>query len=82
MHPVERREPDEVILGSREVAYILQVPGYEQGDFLVSVDGDSLEIKTKDFVRRKELGAIVKPETVAVTYRNGILSVRMKRGDT
>ncbi len=79
LHPVERSEPDEVIVGSRQVAYLLQAPGYEPSDFAVSVDGDSLEIKTKDFVRRKMLGSRVRPDSAAVTYRNGVLSVRMKR---
>ena len=76
---VHRGEPDEVIAGAKEVAYLLQAPGYDSEDFLVSVYDDSLEVKTRDFIRRKMLGAKVHPESAVRTYRNGVLSVRMKR---
>ena len=79
--PVRSHEPDEVIVGRKEVAYLLHAPGYDLNDFLVSVDEDSLEVKTNDFIRRKMLGSRVHPESAATTYRNGVLSVRMKRSE-
>ena len=81
LHPVERNEPDEVIVGPREVAYLLQAPGYGPEDFTVSVYDESLDVKTKDFVRSKMLGSRVRRESAAVDYRNGVLSVRMERVD-
>ena len=79
--PVRSHEPDEVIVGRKEVAYLLHAPGYDSDDFLVSVDDDSLEVKTNDFIRRRMLGSEVHPESAVTTYRNGVLSVRMKRRD-
>ena len=79
LQPVQSKEPDEVIVGREEVAYLLHAPGYDSNDFLVSVSDDSIEVKTKDFIRRKMFGSIVHPESAVTTYRNGVLSVRMKR---
>jgi len=79
--PVQTNEPDEVIVGRNVVAYLLQAPGYDSNDFLVSVYDDSIEVKTNDFIRRKMLGSKVYPESAVTTYRNGVLSIRMKRRD-
>jgi len=38
-------------------------------------------VKTNDFIRRKMLGSTVHPESAVTIYRNGVLSVRMKRRD-
>ncbi len=81
LQPSQRNEPDEVIEGSRDVDYLLHAPGYDSNDFLVSVYDDSIEVKTNDFMRRKVLGSTVYPESAVTTYRNGVLSVRMKRRD-
>ncbi len=77
--PMQSHEPDEVIVGRKEVAYLLHAPGYDSNDFLVSVYDDSIEVKTNDFIRRKMLGSKVHPESAVTTYRNGVLSVRMKK---
>src|SRR3989441_13297445 len=79
--PMQRNEPDEVIVGREEVAYLLHAPGYDSNDFLVSVYDDSIEVKTNDFIRRKMLGSMVHPESAVTIYRNGVLSARMKRRD-
>ncbi len=71
-------EPDEVIAGEEWVTYLLNAPGYDREDFLVSVLDDSVEIKTKDFLRRRSLGTPVLPETAETTYRNGVLSVKVR----
>ena len=81
LQPVQSHEPDEVIVGRKEVAYLLHAPGYDSNDFLVSLSDDSIEVKTNDFIRRKMLGSMVYPESAVTTYRNGVLSVRMKRRD-
>ena len=79
---VRSGEPDEIILGPREITYLLEVPGYKPEDFLVSVLDDTIEVKTSGFILRRKLGSTVYPESAATTYRNGILSVRMKRRDS
>ena len=81
LQPVQSHEPDELIVGREEVAYLLHAPGYDSNDFLVSVSDDSIEVKTNDFIRRKMLGSMVHPESAVTIYRNGVLSVRMKRRD-
>ena len=81
LQPAQRKEPDEVIVGRDDVTYLLHAPGYDSNDFLVSVYDDSIEVKTNDFIRRKMLGSGVYPESALTTYRNGVLSVRMKRRD-
>ena len=78
LQPVQSHE---VIVGREEVAYLLHAPGYDSHDFLVSVSDDSIEVKTNDFIRRKMLGSTVHPESAVTIYRNGVLSVRMKRRD-
>ena len=81
LQPVQSHESDEVIVGREEVAYLLHAPGYDSNDFLVSLSDDSIEVKTNDFIRRKMLGSTVHPESAVTIYRNGVLSVRMKRRD-
>lgn len=72
-------EPDEVIEGRDRVTYLLNAPGYSKEEFLVSVLDDQVEVKTKDFLRRRGLGSPVDPESAQTTYRNGVLSVTLKR---
>ncbi len=72
-------EPDEVIVGRETVTYLLNAPGYDREDFLVSVREDSVEVKTKDFLRRRGLGTTVEPDTAETTYRNGVLSVNVRK---
>jgi HSP20 family molecular chaperone IbpA len=72
-------EPDEVIEGNDRITYVLNAPGYSRDDFRVSVLDDSVEVKTKDFLRRRGLGTTVEPETAETTYRNGVLSVTVRK---
>lgn len=78
---VQRSEPDEVIIGPKEITYLLEAPGYTPDDFLVSIFDDTIEVKTREYMWRKELGSTVYPESAVTTYRNGVLSVRIKRRD-
>ncbi len=78
----EGSEPDEVIVGPKEVTYLLEAPGYATDDFLVSVFDDTIDVKTGEGMWRRELGSTVFPESAVTTYRNGVLSVRMKRRDS
>lgn len=70
---------DEVIVGKDRITYILHAPGYSKEEFLVSVLDDSVEVKTKDFLRRRSLSKPVEPGSAETTYRNGVLSVNVKR---
>ncbi len=72
-------EPDEVITGKDRMTYLLNAPGYTQEDFLVSVLDDAVQVKTPDFLRRRGFGTRVDPASAKTTYRNGVLSVEIRR---
>jgi HSP20 family molecular chaperone IbpA len=75
----EETEPDELIEGKEGFTYILNAPGYEKDQLLVSVLEDELDVKGPDFAVRKRLPSRVDPETVKSKYVNGILSVTVRK---
>ena len=75
----DETEPDELIDGKEGFTYILNAPGYERDQLLVSVLDDELDVKGPDFAVRKHLPSDVDPETVKSKYVNGILSVTVKK---
>jgi HSP20 family molecular chaperone IbpA len=74
-------EPDELVVGKDAVTYILHAPGYTAKEFLVSVLEDSVEVKTRDFLRRRPLEVNVDPASAKTTYNNGVLSISLRRVD-
>jgi HSP20 family molecular chaperone IbpA len=70
---------DELILGSENVTYLLYAAGRELEDFSISAGEEELEVRTREFTVRKALGARVDPTGARASYRNGVLSVKMKR---
>lgn len=75
----EEEEPDEIIDGKKSITYILNAPGFEKDDFLVSLQDREIEVKTGEFMIKKKLPALVKPKTAVSSYRNGILSITVKK---
>ncbi len=79
-HAVQREAPsDEIIEREDSVVYILNAPGYEEGQLLVSVSDDEVEVKAPDFIVKKPLPSRVDPTSASSKYRNGVLSVEMKK---
>lgn len=69
---------DELILGDDYITYLLFAEGRDLSDFSVMTGETGLEVKTEDFIVKKEIGMRVDPEDSTTTYRNGVLSVRLK----
>jgi HSP20 family protein len=83
----ETREPlvDVLDEGDR-ILVISEMPGVEEGDVRVKVEGDILNIDASRGARRyhKEvlLPTAASPESVATSYRNGILEVRLAKAQS
>lgn len=80
----EEREPiTDVFDEKEEVIVMAEMPGINEEGISVSLKTDILEIKavSKDRKYRKEvlLPAKVKPETLSLSYKNGILEVRIRK---
>lgn len=80
----ETREPLVDVLDEGDhILVIAEMPGIEEGDVHVKVEGDILEIAASRGARQyhKEvlLPAAASPENVATSYRNGILEVRLAK---
>jgi HSP20 family molecular chaperone IbpA len=70
---------DELIEGKDRLTYILNAPGYQKDDLLVSVLDSEIEVKGPDFIARKRLPGRVDPDSAKSTYVNGVLSVTLER---
>jgi len=70
---------DELIIGDDYVTYLIFAEEHEITDFVISTEEDSIEVKTNDFILKRELGMRVDPDGPSSTYTNGILSVKLKR---
>ncbi len=77
--PVEKEERDELIERGDSFNYILDAPGYEEGQLGVSVLDDRIEVKAPDFVAGKPFPTRVDPGSAVSKYRNGILSVTVRK---
>ena len=80
----ETREPLVDVLDEGDhILVIAEMPGVDEGDVRVKVEGDILEIAASRGARqyRKEvlLPTAAAPENVATSYRNGILEVRLSK---
>ena len=69
---------EELILGDDYVTYLLFADGKEIADFDVHTEESGLEVKTEDFVVRKNLGMRIDPDDSTTTYANGVLSIRVR----
>jgi HSP20 family molecular chaperone IbpA len=73
------RGEEELIVGRDYITYVLDARGYSKEDLLVSVLEDEIEVKGPDFIVKKRLPESVVPDTAVSTFRNGLLSVRVKK---
>lgn len=69
---------DELIIGDDYATYILYADGTGVSDFTVHAEESGIEVKTDEFVVRKDLGIRVDPQHSTATYNNGVLSVRLR----
>ncbi|MDV3277549.1 MAG: Hsp20/alpha crystallin family protein [Nitrososphaerales archaeon] len=76
---IEETAPDELIERKDGFTYVLNAPGYEKDQLLVSVLEDEVDVKGPDFAVSKHLPNRVDPETVQSKYVNGILSVTVRK---
>ena len=80
----ETREPlvDVLDEGDR-VVVIAELPGIDEKDIRLRVEGDILEIaaasRDRKYLKEILLPAFVQPETLESSYRNGILEIKMAK---
>ena len=81
--PGGEREPlIDVIDQNDAYEVVAELPGVEKEDLRLHATDDSLEIKTENgrrFFKEVLFETPVKPETAKATYKNGVLSVRLKK---
>jgi HSP20 family molecular chaperone IbpA len=75
----DQAERDELIDRGTSFEYILEAPGYEEGQLSVSLREQRLQVKGPDFEVKKTLPSRVIPESLASRYNNGVLSVTVKK---
>ncbi len=81
--PGGEREPLTDVIDQKD-AYevVVELPGDEKDDLRLHATDDSLEIKTEvgtKFFKVVTFDVPVKPETAKATYKNGVLSVTIKK---
>ncbi|HUV79569.1 MAG TPA: archaeal heat shock protein Hsp20 [Candidatus Bathyarchaeia archaeon] len=81
--PGGEREPlIDVIDQNDAYEVVAELPGVEKEDLRLHTTEDSLEIKTENgrrFFKEVLFETLIKPETAKATYKNGVLSVRLKK---
>jgi HSP20 family molecular chaperone IbpA len=75
----EQVDRDELIERGDSFEYILEAPGYSEGQLLVTVQDDEIEVRGPDFVMSKALPSKVDPDSTDSKYTNGVLSVRVNK---
>lgn len=77
----EVREPlVDVIEGEGEVIVAVEVPGVDESEISVNCTRDELEVRAGDrYYKRIKLPACVKPDELKISYRNGILEVKIPK---
>ncbi len=80
----ETREPlvDVLDEGDR-VVVLAELPGIDEKDIRLRVEGDILEIaaatRDRKYLKEVLLPALVQPETLESSYRNGILEIKLAK---
>ena len=78
----EREPLTDVIAQNDAYEVVAELPGVEKADLRLHATDDTLEIKTEGgtkFFNVVTFETPVKPETAKATYKNGVLSVRLKK---
>jgi len=73
------RRDDELIEGDDEVTYLLHLPSEEGEPTEVSVSEDAIEVTGSGMHKKRSLPSRVDPKSAKKEFRNGILSVRMRK---
>ncbi|MHC1610150.1 MAG: archaeal heat shock protein Hsp20 [Candidatus Methanospirareceae archaeon] len=81
--PEGEREPlTDVIDEDDAYEVVVELPGVEKEDIRLHATDDTLEVKTEGetkFFKVVTFETPIKPETAKATYKNGVLSVRLKK---
>ena len=81
--PGGEREPLTDVIDQKDAYEVVaELPGVEKKDLRLHATDDSLEIKTENgikFFKMVQFDMPVKPETAKATYKNGVLSVWLKK---
>ncbi|RZN37269.1 MAG: Hsp20/alpha crystallin family protein [Methanophagales archaeon ANME-1-THS] len=81
--PNGEREPlVDVIDHGDSYEVVAELPGVEKKDIKLHAADDTLEIRTENgrrYFKEVAFKTLVKPETAKATYKNGVLSVRIKK---
>ena len=84
--PMSYKEPEpliDIIEGDEEVAVTVEITGVEKEDIDLNVTEDTIEITAcgseREYHELIDLPCVIKPKTMKVTYKNGVLDVVVKR---
>lgn len=84
--PMSYKEPEpltDIIEGDEEVAVTVEITGVEKEDIDFNVTEDTIEITAcgpeREYHELIDLPCVIKPKTMKVTYKNGVLDVVVKR---
>ncbi len=80
----EAREPIVDVFDEKDhIRIIAEMPGVEKDDIKVDARKDRLEIKAssgeRKYVKHVVLPAYVAPDTLAVSYKNGVVEIKIKK---
>ena len=79
----EREPITDVFDEKGEIVVMAEMPGISEESISLDLKGDILEIKAvnghRSYHKEVLLPSKVKPDTIASTYRNGVLEVRIKK---
>ncbi len=80
----EAREPLVDVFDEKDhIRIIAEMPGVEKDDIKIDVKKDKLEIKAssgeRKYVKRIDLPAHVDPDTLAASYNNGVMEIKLKK---
>lgn len=79
----ETREPIVDVLDEGErLVIIVELPGIEEKDIHLQIEGDILEVTTtgqRKYQKEALLPSAVKPESLESSYRNGVLEIRLAK---
>ena len=75
----QKEDLDEVIDGRDRLTYVLQAPERSEADFRVKVERDELGVSAPGIEISRRLPSPVDPKTAVTSYRNGVLSVSVKK---
>ncbi len=74
-----RTDQGELVERTEDVTFVLQAPGYWDEDLSTGVIEGKLEVRSADFVVRRQLPTDVDISEIDKRYTNGVLTVRIKK---